>query len=124
MTYSSPGFVVGLRRRVWPTLAFLLVLLYGAWFVVVLLAEQLAWGPDPGAWAALPTRDWAYLGLVLDVGAAIYFLVLLVRREVPATTYTLEGPAEGAAPAFLQSQAPAAPAPGETVTAEAETPKP
>lgn len=117
VTYASPPFVFKPKRRLWSRLLFVLVLLYVVWFTVVLLGEQQAWTDNPGAWALAATAVWAWIGFALFVFAGLYFLILLVRREVPAKTYVLQPPAgEGQPASFLQS-------PGEPpVTAEAERP--
>lgn len=118
VAYSSPQYVAPLRSRVGPRLVLTLILLYVVWFSVVLLGEQQAWSDNPQAWAGARTVVWAWLGLVVFLLAALYFLILLVRREVPAKTYILQPPAgEGRTASFLQ-----APAEGQTQAPPPERP--
>jgi hypothetical protein len=118
VAYSSPEHVVPLKSRGLPRFVFVLVLLFAIWFTVVLVGAQQAWTDNPGQWAILSTQSWAWLGLAVFLLAGLYFLVLLVRREVPAKTYVLQPPAgEGQTASFLQT-----PEEGAATTAETERP--
>jgi hypothetical protein len=118
VTYTTPEFVVPLRSRVWPTVVFVLLALYAVWFTVVLWGEQQARTDDPAKWAGLSAILYAWIGFALFFLAALYFLMLLIRREVPAKTYVLRtGPSEGQAPAFMTEA-------GGAEGARTETPPP
>lgn len=111
MVSDRPEFVFRHKRRVWAILLFLLACLATAWFTYVLYGEQQAFTDDPGRWAYTATINWAIGGAVLFALVAIYFLLLLVRKEVPAQTYVLthEGDATAGSP--------------ETVTASTQAPQ-
>jgi len=117
VAYTSPEYVVRLKSRTGPAIVFTLVFLYAIWFTIVLLGEQQAFTVDPGKWTGLEAKIWAYIGLVLLVAATLYFIILLVRREVPSKVYVLQPPAgEGRTASFLE------PSPGPTTTAEPQPP--
>lgn len=87
---TEPVYLIAFRNRIWFRLLGILVLVYGIWFTVVLVGEQLAWSDDPGAWAGLPTWTWGWIGVGLFTIAVVYFIGLLVRKEVPAQTYIIK----------------------------------
>lgn len=110
MTSDRPYFVFRHRRRAWAILLFIVACLAAAWFTYVLYGEQQAFSDDPGRWAYMPTFTWALGGFILFALVSVYFLLLLVRKEVPAQTYVLT---------HDTATAPGSP---ETVTASTEPP--
>ena len=108
MADPRPEFVLPQNRR--GLFYFLLVasLLFAAWFFVVLLGENQAWGDDPGRWAFLPTFVWGLMGVVPFILLIAYSLALLTIKEREGQVYRLET-AEGApaaTPSFLQPPEP------------------
>lgn len=107
MTVTAPQYLVRLRHMAWVHVALALALAYGAWFTVVLLAEQRLWGETPGRWAHLDTLAWALIGVGLYGFILLFFIALLVRREIPSRTYggAAEQEPPGSPPDFLQPAA-------------------
>lgn len=99
-TVARSDYVIQLRSHLLPWIAFALVLVAALGGFIVLWGEVRNWTADPGSWARLLTRTWLLIGTAVFVLASLYYLLLLVRREVPEHTYVVTGPEEtaGAAP--------------------------
>lgn len=108
MTEAFYPYSLGVRTRAWIVLTFLIGLAYAGWFGFVVWGEQEGYGDDPGAWAYLSTPMWGYIGLGLYLLIALYYVLLLSRKEVPPKTYTVGtgGEGEQEAPGFLQGAEP------------------
>lgn len=112
---ASP-YVVAMPRRVWIWLPLLTAMLVAGGFTLVLFGEVNNWTSDPGTWARLPTPFWAILGLLVFVLISVYYILLLVRREVPERAYGLPAAPASAPPAAESEAAPETAAPAENPT--------
>jgi hypothetical protein len=118
-------FVFAMQTRIWIWLLFIVLLLYGLWFLAVMFGEQQGWTDNPGAWAGLETQYWALGGLVIFGIAVLIFLCLMARREIPATTYMRPLPTDTESettPTFLQPADETPAVVGEPVAGEPENP--
>lgn len=90
-------------------LLFVVLVLYGAWFTLVLFGIDAGWSDDPARWAMLPADVWAFIGLALFILCAVYLFALLVIRERSSFVYRLDDSKyagiEPSAPAFLRGSA-------------------
>lgn len=116
---TQDPFVFRVRTRLWVQLSFWFIVLYAIWFGVAVVAEQLEWSDEVGVWLGLTTQAWGLIGLGLMILAAIYYVLLLTRREVPSQSYPLAAPPPEVQP--LQSAEGATPA--ETTPAESLPPE-
>lgn len=110
---SATGeFVVGLRHRFWIWFALVVAVLVVAGVFVVLWGEVNDWTSDPGTWAKFPLKTYALIGTGVLAFTILYYLLLLVRREVPEHTYVVTGPEDASTTSGVETSTTDAPPEG------------
>lgn len=80
-------YAIPLAHHGWLWYALFLCLLVTVWFIIVLYGEVNNWTERPDRWTGASTQAWALLGMAVLLLSALFFVLLLIRREVPQHRY-------------------------------------